>query len=105
MLVLTRKLQQSILLRMKGAGVRARFTIVDFKPQSIRIRWDPPPLTKAEEVTFDTGQPLSFLFAGRRVTVYLKKVALGQCRLEFDAPRDVLIDRAERIEVHHRGSA
>lgn len=98
MLQLTRKLQEAVLLRLKDSQARARFTCVDFKPQSVTIEWDRPAHTTNPRPTFDTGQPLSFLFCGRRVTIHVVKVQGGQCRLEFDAPREILIDRAERVD-------
>lgn len=94
MLTLTRKHDQSVVLRLKGTDARRQFTVIDLKPQTVRIRWD----DNKRETSFDTGQPLSFLFCGRRVTVYVVKVQGGLGRLQFDAPADVLIDRAERLE-------
>lgn len=97
MLTLTRKLEQAILFAKKGTSIRLRFTVIAFRHDEITIRWNGervgPPVQAIR-----VGRPMSFLFCGLRCEVHVAKVAAGLCRLRFDAPRDIVIDRAERVE-------
>lgn len=97
MLTITRKIMQSVVFSMANTNARLKFTVIEFKHHRIAIRWEGERVGP-RTVDIRVGEPHSFLFCGRKVQIYVLKVAAGQTRLQFDADRCIQIDRPERLQ-------
>lgn len=95
MLVLTRLLQQAVLV---GTESPVRLAVFALFPSAInlQVKFSDEDL---QVITLATGEEYQFGYRGATVRVQLVSVIRGQVRLAFFAPKWVKIDREEKRRV------
>lgn len=92
MLVLTRLLQQAVLI---GTDTPVRITVFQLLPGTVNLEFKFAE-DDVQMVTLGKGEAYQFDYKTARVVVELVSVVRGQVRLAFKAPTWIKIDREER---------